>query len=199
MSALFKITYGLYMLSATCDGKESGCIINTVMQQTATPETVSVTVNKQNYTTSLIEASNKCVINILDESTPFEFFKDFGMRSGRDVDKFDGVETAVVQGIKTNVNNSAGYIALEIERKIDMGTHYLFVGKIVDSKVVDGKEPVTYGYYHKNIKPKPQPQTDVNEETWVCSICNYVHKGAMPDDFVCPICKHGKADFKRVK
>lgn len=199
MSVLFKITYGLYMLSAKHDGKESGCIVNTVMQQTATPETVSVTVNKQNYTTSLIEASNRCVINVLDETTPFEFFKGFGMRSGRDVDKFDGIKTTVVEGVKTNVNNSAGYMALEIERKIDMGTHYLFVGKIVDSKVIDGKEPVTYGYYHKNIKPKPQTQTVTNKETWVCSICNYVHEGAMPDDFICPICKHGKADFKRVK
>ncbi len=199
MSALFKLTYGLYMLSAKFEDKESGCIVNTVMQQTAMPETVSVTVNKQNYTTDLIDKSNRCVINILDESTPFEFFKNFGMKSGREGNKFESVETMLVDGIKTNINNSAGYIALEIERKIDMGTHYLFVGKIIDSQANEGKEPVTYAYYHKNIKPKPQVSTQSSEETWVCTICNYVHKGPIPDDFICPICKHGKKDFKMVK
>ena len=206
MSILFKITYGLYMLSANADGKDAGCIVNTVMQQTAVPETLSVTVNKDNYTTSLIEKSGKCVVNILAEDTPFSFFKDFGMQSSKDVDKFKDIDVEVTKsGIKTNKTHSAGYFEMEILNKVDMGTHYLFVGKIVDSKVYEGaKAPVTYDYYHKNIKPKPQAEkvdnsTKPEQEVWECKICGWRHTGPLPDDIICPICKHGKADFVRVK
>lgn len=202
MSILFKLTYGLFMLSASNNGKDGGCIVNTVMQQTAVPETLSVTVNKDNFTTSLIKKTNRCVVNILDESTPFDFFKAFGMQSSKDVDKFKDVDCVVTKnGIKTNAKHSAGYFEMEIINTVDMGTHYMFVGKIVESKLFENaKEPVTYAYYHKNIKPKPQPQAEnIGKEVWECRICGYRHEGPLPQDFICPLCKHGVEDFFKVE
>ena len=203
MSILFKITYGLYMLSTNDNGKDSGCIVNTVMQQTAVPETLSITVNKENYTTGLIKKTKRCVVNVLAEDTPFEFFKNFGMQSSKDVDKFKDINCEITKsGIKTNKDHSAGYFEMEILNVIDMGTHLMFVGKIVDSKIYEGaKAPVTYDYYHKNIKPKPAPKKEENadKEIWECRICGYRHEGPVPDDFVCPWCKHGKDDMFRVK
>ncbi len=200
MSILFKLSYGLYLLSAKDGEKNNACIVNTAMQQTATPETVSVTVNKQNLTHDMIFQTQKCVVNILNESTPFDFFKNFGMESGKDIDKFASIETiSTKNGIVTNANYSAGWLELDIFDQIDLGTHTMFIGKISESSVsADNTPPITYAYYHKNTKPKPvaTPAKD-NEEVWVCKICNYVHKGPLSDDFICPICKHGKADFER--
>ena len=199
MSVLFKLTYGLYMVSTNFDGKDSGCIINTVMQQTAVPETLSLTINKDNYTTKLIEQSNKCVINILDTDTSFDFFKTFGMQSSKDNDKFKNIELEIVDNIKTNKSHSVGYFELELTEKIDVGTHYIFIGKIVNSKLFDNvNEPLTYSYYHKNIKPQPK-KVENDEEVWVCKICGYEYHGSLPDDFICPLCKHGKVDFERIK
>ncbi|MEG2084991.1 MAG: flavin reductase [Clostridia bacterium] len=198
MSLLFKITYGLYLLSAEANGKCNACMINTVLQQTSSPEQVSITVNKQNFTTGLIENSRRFVINILSTDTPFDFIKNFGMQSGANIDKFKNIETvSSATGIKTNKNNSVGFLEIEVTSQVDLGTHIMYVGKIVESFAGIG-EPLTYAFYHSNIKPKPDEKpSNTNEEVWVCQICGYVHKGAMPDDFVCPICKHGKSDFVR--
>lgn len=200
MSLLFKISYGLYLLSANADGKDNGCIINTLMQQTSSPEKVSVTVNKANFTTALIQKSKKCVVNILSEEAQFELFKHFGMQSGRNVNKFANFNTISSQsGIKTIEFFSLGFMELNVEQEIDLGSHIMFVCSIAQSEVFENKSnPLTYAFYHANIKPKPQVAA-TTEETWVCQICNYQHKGPLPDDFICPICKHGKADFEKVK
>lgn len=199
MSLLFKISYGLYLLSANAEGHDNGCIINTLMQQTSTPECVSITVNKANYTTKLIQKSKKCVVNILSDEAKFELFKHFGMQSGKNVDKFASFMSIKSQsGIKTINFFSCGFMELNVEKEIDLGSHIMFVCSIAQSEVIDSKaNPVTYAFYHANIKPKPQIQP-TNEETWVCQICNYKHIGTLPEDFICPICKHGKADFEKL-
>lgn len=199
MSLLFKISYGLYLLSANAEGRDNGCIINTLMQQTSTPERVSITVNKANYTTELIQKSKKCVVNILSDEAQFELFKHFGMQSGKNVDKFASFMPIKSQsGIKTIGFFSCGFMELNVEQEIDLGSHIMFVCSIAQSEVLDSKaNPITYAFYHANIKPKPVPKA-ADGETWVCKICNYQHKGPIPDDFVCPTCKHGKADFEKL-
>ena len=197
MSILFKISYGLYMCSSEFDGKHNGCIINTTMQQTAVPETVSITINKDNYTTELIKKSGKFAVTILDTSTKFDTIKHFGMQRGESIDKFNGVETITTKsGLKVLKNNSQGYLVVNVKNTIDMGTHYLFVGEIAESEVFESKnEPLTYAYYHANVKPKPQAKANDGEEKWICKICGYVHNGPLPSDFICPLCKHGVVDF----
>lgn len=201
MSLLFKISYGLYIVSASADGKKGGCMSNTLCQQTSTPERLSITLNKSNYTTELIEKSGKLAVSVLSEGTSFDMIKGFGMRSGRDVDKFAGIATqTTASGLLVPTDNVIGYFDLKVEDKIDLGTHMLFITSTNESVVFDAKgAPLTYGYYHANIKPKPAaPQPSQEEEVWVCKICGYVHKGKMTPDFTCPICKHPASDFERV-
>lgn len=201
MSLLFKVSYGLYLLSASANEKDNACIINTFMQQTATPERVSITVNKDNLTTSLIQKSKKCVVNVLSTNCNFEIFKHFGMQSGKNVNKFENFNSVTAKnGVKTIGFFSCGYFELDVEKEIDLGTHIMFVCSISNSEILDKEsEPMTYAFYHSNVKPKPQPvKTDDNQEVWVCKICGYKHVGPLPDDFICPLCKHGKIDFEKI-
>lgn len=197
MSLLFSITYGLYLLSAKDVNKQNACMVNTVLQQTSTPEQISVTVNKNNYTCQMIAKVGKFAVNILSTKTTFDFIKNFGMQSGKNIDKFDGIKTIFSNGgIATNVENSLGFIEVAVENTLDLGTHIMFVGKIVQSQPLEKGEPLTYAYYHANTKPKPTASV-TNEETWVCTVCNHIHKGAITADFICPICKHGIGDFEK--
>ncbi len=198
MNLLFKISYGLYALCSKSKDTASGCIINTFSQQTSTPETFSVTVNKQNYTHELIRKSGKCAVAVLSTKTDFAFIKRFGMQSGRNADKFDGIDCVQTSNgiIVPNGNGVLGYFALDVVKSMDMGTHTMFVLSPIETVTfAQNGDALTYDYYQSFVKPKPQ--SDGKAEKWVCRICGYVHEGPLPKDFVCPICKHPSTDFEK--
>ena len=197
MNALFNISYGLYVLTVK-DEKYNGCIINTLMQVTSTPNRVSVTINKDNYTTGIIQKTGEFNISILDKTADFEIFKHFGFTSGKNVDKFiDFREYQLAEnGIPYITKSVNSYISAKVVDKLDVGTHITFVADVVGSGVLSSTESVTYDFYHKKIKP--QVNTNYKKVVYVCRICGYEYDGdTIPDDFVCPICKHGKDDFVR--
>ena len=175
MNLLFKITYGLYVLTSEADGKAGGCVINTLSQQTSEPERFSVTVNKLNFTHDLIMKSGKFAVALLSKSVKFDLIKGFGMRSGRDADKFAGVKTVTAKnGCKVPAEGVIGWFEMKVEKTIDFGTHTMFVTSVTDNGVLDEKgEELTYAYYHSDVKPKPAPPApaSADEEVWVCRIC----------------------------
>ena len=203
ISALFKLSYGLYVLTANQDGFDNGCIINTAMQVTDTPLRMIVVVNKTNKTYEMIHQTKKFNVSTLSQEVPFDYFKQFGFQSGRDVNKFEAfndVERSE-NGILYIKDKANTYISGSVVDEVDLGTHAMFVADVKDAKVLNNVESCTYSYYHANIKPKPQPKKEEKEEgkaVWVCQICGYVYEGdPIPDDFVCPWCKHGAKDFKK--
>ncbi len=196
-AALFKIGYGLYVLTTNDGERDNGCIVNTVMQVTNTPNKVAVAVNKQNYTHDIIIKTNKLNINCIAESAPFSLFQNFGFKSGRDADKFEGVDfrrsnngLAVLDG---NVN---AYMSLWVEKTVDLDTHTLFICFVTQMDELSEEKTMTYTYYQDNVKPKPQPQ---KKKGYVCKICGYVYEGdELPEDFICPLCKHPASDFEPI-
>jgi len=197
--ALFKVGYGLYVLTAKDGEKDNGCIINTLLQVTDTPSLIGViTVNKQNYTHDMIVKSGEFNISILTIDTPFEVFKNFGFQSGRDADKFSGnIE------VKRSANNivylpaySNAWLSFKVTSTIDFGSHTMFKADIVNGEVLGNAESLTYAYYHQHIKPKPQGE---QKHGYRCNICGYIHEGdTLPEDFICPLCKHGAKDFVKI-
>lgn len=198
--ALFNIGYGLYVLTTSYDNIDNGCIINTVSQVTDSPLRITITVNKRNYTHDLIMCS--CVFNVsmLTTETPMEVFKHFGFQSGRKNDKF-----ANCTQVKRAVNNvyyipkyTNSYLACHVVKSIDFGTHTTFVAEIIDAQILSDKPSLTYDYYQKNIKPAPAQVTESGKgkRRWECKVCGYIYEGdELPDDLICPLCKHGKDDF----
>ncbi len=196
--AMFKIGYGLYVLTASDNGKDNGCIINTAMQVTSTPNRISVTVNKQNYTHDIIAATGVFNVSVLSQEANFEMFKRFGFQSGRNVDKFAnyGFCKKAPNGIYFISNQTNAYISGKVEQSIDLGTHTMFIAAVTDAQVLSDAPTVTYDFYQKEIKPKPAAQE--KKDGYRCKICGYVYEGdVLPEDFVCPICKHGAADFEK--
>ena len=196
-SIMFKLTYGLFVLTAREGEKANGCIINTAMQQTSTPNVISITVNKQNYTEQMVKKTGRFNVTFLDESVTFDTFRHFGFQSGRDTDKFadfaDAAEAA--NGIPYITKGSNAYLSCEVIQSFDLGTHTLFLAEVKDGEILSDRASITYTYYQANVKPKPQPPA--GKKGWVCKICGYVYEGEkLPDDFVCPLCKHGPADFE---
>ena len=171
MTVMNKISYGLYVLTARCGNQYNGCIINTLSQVTSSPNRVSVTVNKGNFTEYMIRSSGRFNVSILDETADFSVFTHFGFVSGRWENK-----------------------------TIDLGTHTMFIADVMDGAVMSDNAPMTYAYYHANVKPKPAAKAESKAvgERWVCNICGYIYEGALPADFVCPLCKHGAADFSPI-
>ena len=193
--ALFNIGYGLYVVTAKDGDKSNGCIINTVMQVTSSPLLIAVGVNKQNYTHDLIIKNGEFNISILTEDAPFEVFKHFGFQTGKLVDKLSDYEEKSMgeNGLFYLTKYTNAYLSCKLMDVIDFGTHSLFKAEVIDAKVINEDDAVTYTYYHKNIKPKPEQQS---KKGWRCNICGYVHEGEdLPSDFVCPLCKHGADDF----
>ena len=201
--AMFNISYGLYVLTANLDGKDNGCIINTVTQVTSDPNQISIAVNKLNHTRDMIASSKKFTASIISQNADFELFKRFGFQSGKNVDKFAGF-TAAQRGANEAMIINEGtnaYIAGWVTQEIDLGTHSLFIARVTDMDVLNDTPAATYAYYHQNIKPKPQtPAPSKSGKTiWRCKICGYEYEGdELPTDFICPLCKHPASDFERV-
>ena len=193
-NVMFKISYGLYVLTAKDGEKSNGCIINTLEQVTTTPNKVTIAVNKSNYTHDMILKTGRFNASILSEKADFDTFKHFGFQSGRDVDKFSNYPAEISEnGIPYITKGTNGFISAEVISTVDLGTHTLFVANVTDGKVLSDDSSATYDYYHKHIKEAPQKKS----KGWVCKICGYVYEGdELPDDFVCPLCKHGAADFE---
>lgn len=197
-TALFKIGYGLYVVSCNDGAKDTGCIVNTVTQVTASPNRIAVTVNKQNYTHHVIKKTGKLNINCLSEDAPFSVFENFGFKSGRTENKFDGVPfTRSANGLAVLSQHINAYISLSVESYADLGTHGMFICSVTGAEKVNDNESMTYAYYHASVKPKPKTQ---GKKGFVCRICGYIYEGeSLPADFVCPICKHGAEDFEPIK
>ena len=198
MKALYNIPYGLYVLTAKGE-KLNGCVINTLQQVTSNPERISITVNKDNYTTSLIEKSGEFNISILDINTNFETIKNFGFSSGRDVDKFEQFKDFKLSknGLPYITKNTNSYLSAKVVSKTDVGTHITFVADVTEDVVLSEVESITYSYYLKNVKPKPEAK---NKNKYVCTVCGYVYEGeTLPKDFICPLCKHGAEVFELQK
>lgn len=196
-NAMFKLSYGLYVLSARSGEKDNGCIINTAAQVTTTPNRLTIAVNKQNYTHDLIQKSGAFNVSILDQSVPFSVFRQFGFQSGKDVDKFEGIEYGRGEnGIAYLKNNTSAYISGKVVQEIDLGSHTLFLADVTDAQMLSGGEAVTYSYYQSNIKPKPEQTA---KKGYRCKICGYIYEGEpLPEDFICPLCKHGAVDFEKL-
>ncbi|MGN0586519.1 MAG: flavin reductase [Oscillospiraceae bacterium] len=197
ITSMQKIGYGIYVLTANDNGDKNGCIINTLMQVTSTPAAAVIAVNKQNKTCGMIERSGKFGISVLTEETPFDVIKRFGFASGRDTDKLSGadfIETSP-SGLAYLTKYSCARMEFTVKSIADCGTHILFTADMTDGETLSDVPAASYSYYHKHIKPKPQPK-----KGWVCKICGYIYEGdELPEDFICPWCKHSAADFERVE
>lgn len=194
LTALFKIHYGLFVLTTKGD-KHNGCIVNTVCQLTDTPSRVGVTVNKANYTCETALKTGVMNVNVLSEDAPFSLFERFGFASGKDTDKFEGVDFETDEnGLAVLKENVCATLSLKVESTVDLGTHLLFICNLTNAEVINENKPMTYAYYHENVKPKPQK---TEKKSFVCVICGYVYEGeTLPEDFICPWCKHPATDFE---
>jgi flavorubredoxin/flavin reductase (DIM6/NTAB) family NADH-FMN oxidoreductase RutF len=203
--AFFKLSYGLFVLTAREGEKDNGCIINTAEQLTSTPCRITIAINKQNFTHDMIMRTGIFNVSVLTEETPFSVFQNFGFKSGRDTDKFagyDGAERAA-NGVMYTTKYTNAVMSGKVVGAFDYGTHTLFVAEVTEAKVLSAATSVTYAYYFANIKPKPQVKP-AEGKVWVCKICGYVYDEAkegvpfekLPADWVCPVCKHPKSDFE---
>jgi len=196
--ALFKIGYGLYVLTARADGRDNGCIVNTFAQLASSPLRVGVSVCKENLTCSMIEKTLEFNVTVLDENSKFDVFKHFGYQSGKTVNKFDGRELPRSNnGLYYLTENANSCFSCRVIDSVDLNSHRLFIAEVTDMQVLSDKcETVTYAYYQRNIKPQAAP---AEKSGWRCKICGYMYEGEdLPADFVCPLCKHGAEDFEYV-
>lgn len=196
-TALFKLGYGLYVVTCHDGKKDNGLIVNTVMQVTNNPDRIVVAINKQNYSHDVIKASGIMNVNCLTEAAPFAVFEAFGFKSGRDTDKFAGCTPEKSEnGLVVLPRHINAFLSLKVESYTDLGSHGMFVCTVTESRVISSEPSMTYAYYHANVKPKPQP---AKKKGYVCKICGYVYEGeTLPEDFVCPWCKHGASDFEEI-
>lgn len=197
LTALFKIGYGLYVVTSNDGEKDNGLIVNTVTQLTDNPNRVAVNINKANYSHHVIKKTGVMNVNCLSVEAPFEVFKTFGFRSGRLVDKFAGYQTLRSDnGLVFLPKYINAFMSLKVEQYVDLDTHGMFICTVTEARVMSDKETMTYTYYQKNVKPKPQTE---GKKGFVCVVCGYIYEGdVLPDDFICPLCKHGVADFEPI-
>ena len=197
LSALFNIGYGLYVVTSNDGTKDNGLIVNTVTQVTSTPNRVAVTINKQNYSHHVIQQTGVMNVNCLDTSAPFSVFETFGFQSGRTADKFAGIEELRSDnGLRFLPRYINSFMSLKVESYVDLDTHGMFICSVTEARVMEDKPTMTYDYYQNNVKPKPQTE---GKKGYVCKICGWVYEGEeLPDDIVCPLCKHGAADFEPI-
>ncbi len=198
MSALFNIGYGLYVVTCNDGKKDNGLIVNTVTQVTNTPNRIAVTINKENYSHHVIKQTGVMNLNCLSVDAPFAVFEKFGFASGRNTDKFkDCTPLRSDNGLVFLPRHINSFMSLKVEQYVDLDTHGMFICSITEARVISDKETMTYNYYQSNVKPKPQTE---GKKGWVCKVCGYIHEGDyLPEDIVCPLCKHGYADFEEIQ
>ncbi len=198
MSALFNIGYGLYVVTCNDGTKDNGLIVNTVTQLTDKPNRVAVTINKQNYSHHVISQTGILNVNCLDTSAPFSLFQNFGFRSGRTADKFQDLPVLRSDnGLRFLSQHINSFMSLKVESYLDLDTHGMFICSVTEARVMENKPTMTYDYYHEKVKPAPETK---GKKGFVCKICGWVYEGeTLPDDIVCPLCKHGAADFEPIK
>ena len=198
LTALFNIGYGLYVVTSNDGKKDNGLIVNTVSQVTNSPNRIAVTINKDNYSHHVIKQTGKMNINCLSVDAPFSVFENFGFRSGRNVDKFEGSEPLRSDnGLAFLPRYINSFMSLKVEQYVDLDTHGMFICSVTEARVISDVETMTYTYYQNNVKPRPQTE---GKKGFVCKVCGYIYEGdELPEDFICPLCKHGAADFEPIK
>ena len=198
LTALFRIGYGLYVVTCNDGKKDNGLIVNTVTQVTDTPNRVAVNINKANYSHHVIKQTGVLNVNCLSVEAPFSVFQNFGFQSGRAADKFAGwTEVRSDNGLRILPKYINAVLSLKVEQYVDLGTHGMFICSVTEARVMSDKDTMTYTYYQNNVKPKPQTE---GKKGFVCKICGYIYEGdVLPDDFICPLCKHGAADFEPIQ
>jgi flavin reductase (DIM6/NTAB) family NADH-FMN oxidoreductase RutF/rubredoxin len=200
-NALYKLSYGLFVLTANQNGKDNGCIINTGIQLTSDPYRIAISVNKNNYTHDMIKETRKFTLSVISEAAEFELFTRFGFQSGRDADKFKGLEGCRrgANGAMIVTEGTNAFMSAWVEQCIDVGTHTLFVAQLTDSDVLSDVPSATYQYYQSHIKPQKVGKTKDGKTIWRCVVCGYEYEGEeLPADFICPICKHPASDFEKI-
>ncbi|MGN1415501.1 MAG: flavin reductase [Oscillospiraceae bacterium] len=201
--SVYKISYGLFVLTASEGDKDNGCIINTLMQLTSSPMQIAVTVNKANLTHDMIKNTGKFNVSVIDRTADFSLFKHFGFQSGRDAQKFGTPDSYKFtphysdNGLLYIKAGTNAFMSGKVVNEIDLGTHTMFIAEMTDGEILSDNPSMTYEYYQANVKPKPAAPKKTG---WVCKICGYIYEGeVLPEDFVCPICKHGAVDFEKLQ
>ena len=199
--AMYRLSYGLFVLTAREAEKDNGCIINTAIQAASEPNQLSICVNKTNYTHDMIERTGKFTVSVLSQNAQFELFKYFGFQSGRNTNKFETFKKCDrgINDIYYITEGTNAYISVKVIKTEDLGSHTMFIGEITDMEVLSNIPSVTYDYYQNNIKPENVGKTEDGKTIWRCRICGYEYVGEeLPDDFICPLCKHPASDFEKV-
>lgn len=202
--ALFKLSYGLFVITTSINDKHNGCITNTAIQVANSPDMITFAINKQNLTHDMLLYSKKYTISVLTTSSDFEIYKHFGFQSGFNVDKFKDFKDVkkLNNGTVYITRGTNAFISGEVVQTIDMGSHTLFIANISEMEVLNNEPSVTYEYYRENIKPKPVDtgKKENGQTVWRCTVCGYEYVGEeLPEDFVCPLCKHPASDFEKVE
>ncbi len=197
LNALFNIGYGLYVVTSRDGDRDNGLIVNTVTQVTNTPNRVAVTINKQNYSHHVIKQTGIMNVNCLDTSAPFSLFQNFGFQSGRTANKFQGIdELRSDNGLRFLPRHINSFMSLKVDSYVDLDTHGMFICSVTEARVISGGETMTYSYYQNQVKPQPETE---GKKGYVCKVCGWVYEGEpLPEDIVCPLCKHGAADFEPI-
>ena len=201
--AMYKLSYGLFVLTAKEGDKDNGCIINTAIQAASTPNQVSICVNKANYTHDMIVRTGEFTVSTISQEANFDLFKHFGFQTGREVDKFADFADCKrgSNGLYYVTKGTNAFISVKVDQTVDLGSHTMFVGEVTDMEVLADVSSATYEYYMNNIKPKPEaaPAAASGKTVWRCTICGYEYEGEeLPEDFICPLCKHPASDFEKV-
>ena len=200
--AMYAISYGLFVVTARQGEKDNGCITNTVAQVTTEPNRVTVAINKSNYTCGMIRETGVFTASVIAEDAAFGLFRRFGFQSGRDTDKFDGFSAVrrAPNGTLIVTEGTNAWISARVEQEIDLGSHILFIAEVTDMDMISDRPSATYTYYQEHIKPKPEAvKTPEGKTVWRCRICGYEYEGEeLPEDFICPLCKHPASDFEKV-
>ncbi|MGN1420031.1 MAG: flavin reductase [Eubacterium sp.] len=196
-TAVHKLSYGLFVLTAKDGEKDNGCIINTAMQVADSPVKIAISVNKKNYTHDMIKKTGEFNVSVLTESVPFFVFQHYGFKSGRNEEKIVGEMKRSENGIVYLEDFANAFISCKVVEEVDCVSHTMFIAEITESQALSNEKSVTYQYYFDNIKPKPEKP---KKKGYVCKICGYVYEGdELPEDFICPICKHTAADFEPIE
>lgn len=194
--AMFNLSYGLFILTARDGEKDNGCIVNTVGQVTSQPNRISLTVNKSNYTHDMILRTKEFNVSVLAENSKFETYRHWGFQSGRNTDKLESVSfKRSANGLVYITDETNSYLSAKVVSSMDLGTHTLFIAEVTDGEVLSQNPSATYSFYQNNIKPRPDSAE--KKKGFICTVCGYIYEGdTLPDDFICPVCKHPASDFK---